>query len=125
VEGGVDAPVFSLLFGGTCERDSFIPTLATLRESLILHSSIYDIKIEINMSIPSGKKKCVFVNSPLKIQRHIVKYTPTDCFYDDFSHWVTIFNEYKGFLEKKVSILIEFLLRFLLIIQFNPLSVKV
>jgi len=33
-------------------------------------------------------KECVFVNSELKKQYHIVKkYTPTDWFLGDFTHW--------------------------------------
>jgi len=34
-------------------------------------------------------KEFVFVNSVLKIQPCYQKYTPTDCFFGDFSHWDT------------------------------------
>jgi len=33
-------------------------------------------------------KEKVFANSALKIQYHVVKNTPADCFFGDFTHWV-------------------------------------
>jgi len=35
------------------------------------------------------RSACVFVNSALKIQCHVVKITlrTTDCFFGDFAHW--------------------------------------
>jgi len=43
---------------------------------------------------PVGKitvMKCVFVNSALKMQRHVVKIYSTDCFFGDFAHWEIIY----------------------------------
>jgi len=33
-------------------------------------------------------KDCVFVNMALKTPCHMSKYTPTDCFFGGFAHWV-------------------------------------
>jgi len=35
-------------------------------------------------------KKCVFVNSALKIQFHVLKNTLLYCFFGDFVHWAVI-----------------------------------
>jgi len=49
-------------------------------------------------------KEYVFLNSSLKIQCHVVKYTPRDCLFGDFAHWVDIsliyFLYYLFFIQK-------------------------
>jgi len=52
-----------------------------------LHKSDENFGIsKVFLSQKNSLKECVFVNSTLKIQCHIV-YTPTDCFFGNFSHW--------------------------------------
>jgi len=57
----------------------------------LLSRSYNELTSHFSRPIPVGKitkknslKGCVFVNSALKIQSHIV--TPTDCFFSDFAH---------------------------------------
>jgi len=75
--------VFHIYFGSLCDSKCII--------------EFYQFRfflLKIN-AIPVGKiakrnrnrKETFFINSALKLQCHVVKYTPTDSFLGDFAHW--------------------------------------
>jgi len=66
-----------------------------LRESICLYTNPMHMDKRV-FALKNSLKKCVFVNSALKIQNTVPycqKYTPTDCVFGDFAHWAVIFCE--------------------------------